>query len=118
MNHVVYFPSVRVLNNVKMYTDLAQLPDTFQKQYKEIFGKAAQDHELRMCKVELLQAIWYLVLSDDKFIEGYRNGYVKQCADGIVRHLFYRFFCYSTDYVEKWVHLVVVIKLFRNAHHR
>ncbi|KAG7093235.1 hypothetical protein E1B28_006921 [Marasmius oreades] len=86
MNHIVYFPS---------------LPATINEHYETHFASIAQDAELRFCKVELLQAIWHLLVSDPEFYDAYVNGYVEECADGIMRHLFYRFFCYSADYVEK-----------------
>ncbi|KAJ8078120.1 hypothetical protein PM082_000326 [Marasmius tenuissimus] len=86
MNHLIYFPS---------------LPVTIQEHYRIHFDHLASDVELRFCKVELLQAIWHLIISEPKFYDAYVNGYIHKCADGIIRHLFYRFFCYSADYVEK-----------------
>ncbi|KAK1235189.1 hypothetical protein PQX77_001594 [Marasmius sp. AFHP31] len=86
MNHIIYFPS---------------LPKTIQEHYQAHFDKLASDSEIRFCKVELLHAVWHLLVSDPRFVAAYRDGYLEKCADGIVRHLFYQFFCYSADYVEK-----------------
>ncbi|KAL0562720.1 hypothetical protein V5O48_019361, partial [Marasmius crinis-equi] len=86
MNHIIYIPS---------------LPDTIQKHYMTHFDHLASDKELRFCKVELLQTIWHLVISQPQFYDAYVHGYVEKCADGIIRHLFYRFFSYAADYVEK-----------------
>ncbi|KAJ8092300.1 hypothetical protein PM082_023903 [Marasmius tenuissimus] len=86
MNHVIYFPS---------------LPKTVQDHYKRHFGQLASEAELRFCKVELLHAVWHLLVSDERFVDAYINGYLKKCTDGVLRLLFYRFLCYSTDYVEK-----------------
>ncbi|KAL0062179.1 hypothetical protein AAF712_010934 [Marasmius tenuissimus] len=86
MNHIIYFPS---------------LPKTAQEHYNDHFKKMATDAELRFCKVELLQAVWHLLISDERFVDAYVNGYVEKCSDGILSLLFYRFLCYSADYVEK-----------------
>ncbi|KAL0565335.1 hypothetical protein V5O48_016689 [Marasmius crinis-equi] len=86
MNHLIYSPS---------------LPATIQEHYQIHFNHMASEVELRFCKVELLQAIWHIIISEPKFYEAYVNGYVKKCANGIIRHLFYHFFCYSANYVEK-----------------
>jgi hypothetical protein len=53
-------------------------------------------------KRELIQAIWLLLL-DEKFMDAYDHGIIIQCADGIFRRLFLRFYCYSADYPEKYV---------------
>jgi hypothetical protein len=47
-----------------------------------------------------MQAIWLLLL-DDEFMEAYIHGMLVTCADGILRRLFIRFYCYSADYPEK-----------------
>ncbi|KAK1234803.1 hypothetical protein PQX77_001985 [Marasmius sp. AFHP31] len=86
MNHIMYFPS---------------LPKTIQEHYQAHFDKLASDSEIRFCKVELLHAVWHLLVSDPRFVTAYKDGYLEKCADGIMRLLFYRFFCYSADYVEK-----------------
>ncbi|KAL0577345.1 hypothetical protein V5O48_004644 [Marasmius crinis-equi] len=86
MNHIIYIPS---------------LPESIQKHYQTHFDHMASDNELRFCKVEMLQAIWHMLISDPNFYKAYVEGYVEKCANGIVRHLFYRFFSYAADYVEK-----------------
>lgn len=47
-----------------------------------------------------MQAIWALLLDDD-FMYAYEHGFVIECADGVIRRLFPRFFTYSADYPEK-----------------
>ncbi|KAJ8074712.1 hypothetical protein PM082_022290 [Marasmius tenuissimus] len=86
MNHVIYFPS---------------LPKTTQKHYQSHFNRMATDAELCFCKVGLLHTVWHLLLSDPRFVDAYKNGYKEECADGIIRLIFYQFFCYSANYVEK-----------------
>ncbi|KAK1233320.1 hypothetical protein PQX77_003527 [Marasmius sp. AFHP31] len=86
MNHIIYFPA---------------LPKTIQEHYQAHFDQLASESEIRFCKVELLHAVWHLLVSDPRFVAAYRDSYLERCADGIVRLLFYRFFCYSADYVEK-----------------
>ena len=47
-----------------------------------------------------MQAIWCILLDDD-FMDAYENGIVIMFPDGILRHLFPRFFTYSADYPKK-----------------
>lgn len=47
-----------------------------------------------------MQAIWELLL-DDRFVDGYKNGYVIHCRDGVTRRTFFRFLTYSADYPKK-----------------
>jgi Plavaka transposase len=47
-----------------------------------------------------MHAAWRLLLDDD-FKEGWRNGWVIKCADGVIRRIFPRIFTYSADYPEK-----------------
>jgi hypothetical protein len=77
-----------------------QLPDNIQDVYQSIFGHPASSEVLTLCKRELMQAIWALLL-DDEFMEAYQHGLVILCADGITRRIFPRFFTYSADYPEK-----------------
>ncbi|KAF9230351.1 hypothetical protein BU15DRAFT_57343 [Melanogaster broomeanus] len=84
-HHVAYIP---------------KLPDDFQDIYISIFGEASSADTYTHCKRELIQAIWNLLL-DEKFMHAYRYGIVVQCADGITRRVFPRFFSYSADYPEK-----------------
>ena len=55
---------------------------------------------MRLCKTDLLQAVW-LHLLDDKFVEAYEHGILVMCGDGILRRLFLRIFSYSADYPER-----------------
>lgn len=48
-----------------------------------------------------MQAIWDVLLDED-FMFAYEHGFVIECADGIIRRLFPRFFTYSADYPEKY----------------
>ncbi|KIJ17498.1 hypothetical protein PAXINDRAFT_110880 [Paxillus involutus ATCC 200175] len=52
------------------------------------------------CKRELMHAIWELLLDED-FMRAYKYGILIECADGITRRIFPRFFTYSADYPEK-----------------
>ncbi|KAJ3568500.1 hypothetical protein NP233_g5674 [Leucocoprinus birnbaumii] len=51
-------------------------------------------------KRELMHAIWTLLL-DPEFRHAYEHGIPVDCADGVRRLLFPRFFTYSADYPEK-----------------
>lgn len=42
-----------------------------------------------------------MVLLDDDFMDAYVNGFVVECANGILRRFFPRLFTYSADYPEK-----------------
>lgn len=48
-----------------------------------------------------MQRIWVKLLDDD-FLKAYQHGVLTECADGVVRRLFPRFFTYSADYPEKY----------------
>ena len=65
-----------------------------------IFGDAASATTITHLKRELMHAIWELLL-DPEFMHAYEHGIVLQCADGITRRIFPRFFTYSADYPEK-----------------
>jgi hypothetical protein len=58
-------------------------------------------------KRELIQAVWKLML-DDEFKDAYKDGLVIKCADGIMRRIYPRIFCYSADYPEKQVSSLLV----------
>lgn len=47
-----------------------------------------------------MQSIWDILLDDD-FMYAYEHGFIIECADGVIRRLFPRFFTYSADYPEK-----------------
>jgi hypothetical protein len=59
---------------------------------------------LKHLKRELMHAIWELLL-DPEFMHAYEHGIVIECADGILRRLFPRFFTYSADYPEKYAYI-------------
>ncbi len=48
-----------------------------------------------------MQKVWEHLLEDEEFKHAYKHGIVIECADGILRRLFLRFFTYSADYPEK-----------------
>lgn len=86
-HHLAYIPS---------------LPDTIQDVYAAVFdGMNASANTLTHLKRELIHAIWELLL-DEEFMHAYEHGIVVECADGILRRLFPRFFTYSADYPEKF----------------
>ncbi|KAK7041857.1 hypothetical protein VNI00_008814 [Paramarasmius palmivorus] len=93
MNHVFYFPGV---------------PDSIQDLYWSCFKHLATQTELRHCKVELIHGILHHVFSDPKFMDAYIHGTMHSFVDGKTRLSFYRFHCYSTDYVEKV--MIITIK--------
>lgn len=57
---------------------------------------------MRFLYRELFQAVWLLLLGAE-FMEVYIHGLLIRCADGILRHVFLRFFSYSADYPGKYV---------------
>lgn len=64
------------------------------------FGSPASKELLTFLKRELIQKIWELLLDAD-FMEAYEHGIIIECADGILRRIYPRFFTYSADYPEK-----------------
>ncbi|KDR76734.1 hypothetical protein GALMADRAFT_225666 [Galerina marginata CBS 339.88] len=85
-HHIAYFPS---------------LPSDLQDIYMKAFdGIAASAATITHLKRELMHAVWLLLL-DPEFMYAYVHGIVMECADGIIRRLFPRFFTYSADYPEK-----------------
>ncbi|KZT12196.1 uncharacterized protein LAESUDRAFT_754689 [Laetiporus sulphureus 93-53] len=84
-NHLAYIPS---------------LPHIIQDVYQKLYDTAATADVLRFCKRELFHKIWTLIL-DPEFMHAYEHGILLRCGDGILRHLFPRFFTYSADYPEK-----------------
>ncbi|KAI0071014.1 hypothetical protein K474DRAFT_1712834 [Panus rudis PR-1116 ss-1] len=79
---------------------LPTLPDDFQDFYQLWFGEPASEATLRFCRRELFQGVWLLLLDED-FMHAYVHGILIRCADGVLRRLFPRFFCYLADYPEK-----------------
>ncbi|KAH9480132.1 hypothetical protein JR316_0006729 [Psilocybe cubensis] len=63
-------------------------------------GLTASAATITHLKRELMHAIW-LILLDEEFMEAYKHGIIIKCADGVIRHVFPRFFTYSADYPEK-----------------
>ncbi|KAI0689452.1 hypothetical protein C8T65DRAFT_588651 [Cerioporus squamosus] len=84
-HHIAYIPS---------------LPATIQKAYQELYGTPASAATLRLCKRDLMQQIWHLLL-DEEFIKAYVHGMLIKCGDGVIRRLFPRIPTYSADYPEK-----------------
>ncbi|RDX40877.1 hypothetical protein OH76DRAFT_1304372, partial [Lentinus brumalis] len=84
--HVAYIPT---------------LPDTIQDFYTSQYGRSASAETLRWLRCELMQKVWEHLLEDEEFKHAYKHGIVIECADGILRRLFLRFFTYSADYPEK-----------------
>ncbi|KIK04639.1 hypothetical protein K443DRAFT_92736, partial [Laccaria amethystina LaAM-08-1] len=65
-----------------------------------IQGEAPSVSILTHLKRELIHAIWELLM-DEEFMHAYKHGIINKCADGIIRHVFPRFFTYGADYPEK-----------------
>ncbi|TFK94497.1 hypothetical protein K466DRAFT_476226 [Polyporus arcularius HHB13444] len=84
-HHIAYIPS---------------LPASIQQAYRDIFGTSASTATLKMCKRDLMQQIWHLLL-DEEFIKAYVHGILVKCGDGVTRRLFPRIPQYSADYPEK-----------------
>ncbi|TFK83647.1 hypothetical protein K466DRAFT_577621 [Polyporus arcularius HHB13444] len=63
-HHIAYIPS---------------LPATIQKAYQDIYGTPASTATLRLCKRDLMQQIWHLLL-DEEFIKAYVHGILVKCA--------------------------------------
>ncbi|KIJ05403.1 hypothetical protein PAXINDRAFT_93527, partial [Paxillus involutus ATCC 200175] len=79
---------------------IPKLPDNFQDIYVQLYEDASTDEMYTHCKRELMHAIWELLLDED-FVRAYKYGILIECADGITRRIFPRFFTYSADYPEK-----------------
>ncbi|KAF7793821.1 hypothetical protein EIP86_004942 [Pleurotus ostreatoroseus] len=101
------FPSLSkyIVNNPNTFTVhhigyIPSLPENFKAEYKRVHGVYPSDRIMRLCKNDLLQAVW-LHLMDEKFMEAYEHGMLVKCGDGILRRLFPRFFIYSADYPER-----------------
>jgi len=57
-----------------------------------------------------MHAVWDILL-DDEFMQAYEHRIVITCRDGIVQRIYPRFFTYSTDYPEKFVHILDFISM-------
>ncbi|KAL0059921.1 hypothetical protein AAF712_013268, partial [Marasmius tenuissimus] len=86
MNHIVY---------------VLKIPDSFKQTYKDLLEHAVTDEVLRFVKLEMIQLVWVLILSDPNFVDVYLNGKLERYADGVLCLLFPRLFAHSADYVEK-----------------
>ncbi|KAG6808360.1 hypothetical protein H0H92_004378, partial [Tricholoma furcatifolium] len=85
-HHLAYLPSI---------------PEIIQDIYIKLFNQAAPASSLKHLKRDLVQAIWEMLLSNEKFREAYQKGIVVCCGDGTWRRFFIRFFAYLADYVER-----------------
>ncbi len=85
-----------------------QLPDELQDYYRQVYEASPTTETLRWLKSELMQRVWIKLLDDD-FIDAYLHGVVVECADGVVRRMFPRFFTYSADYPEKYVRIFAIV---------
>ncbi|KAJ3569072.1 hypothetical protein NP233_g5289 [Leucocoprinus birnbaumii] len=80
-------------DNNKKPSGASEHPDNTEK-------FSASRELLTHLKRELMHAIWTLLL-DPEFRHAYEHGIPVDCADGVRRLLFPRFFTYSADYPEK-----------------
>jgi hypothetical protein len=109
-HHIAYIPTVChhhwisiILTHVQV-----QLPDNFQDTYSRFFDEGSSSDVYTHCKRDLMQAIWRLLLNE-KFVEAYNSGFVIKFVDGIVRHIFIRFYTYGADYPEKYITKLIMI---------
>ena len=81
-----------------------QLPDCIQDKIARFNVKWSTQKKIILahCRRELMHAVWKYLLDDD-FLHAYTYGIVTECADGIQRRVYPRFFTYSADYPEKYV---------------
>ncbi|KAF7800284.1 hypothetical protein EIP86_011532, partial [Pleurotus ostreatoroseus] len=86
IHHLAYVPS--------------KLPPDLKTQYKRVYGVYPSDRIMRLCRGDLMQAIWMHIL-DAEFLEAYEHGILVECGDGVTHRLFPRFFTYSADYPER-----------------
>ena len=89
--------------SVRMHQQVAYMPklgDNLQDVYLTHGDKAATrallGHLRRECHNGTVD-----IMIDEDFLHAYEHGIVIECADGIVRRIFPRFFVYSADYPEK-----------------
>ncbi|KAG6824734.1 hypothetical protein H0H92_005989 [Tricholoma furcatifolium] len=96
-HHLAYLPSI---------------PEMVQDIYIKLFNQAAPASSLKHMKRELVQAIWEMLLNNEKFREAYEKGIVVCCGDGTWRRFFIRFFAYLADYVER----IIIACMKQNGH--
>jgi hypothetical protein len=81
---------------------LLQLPDAFKDfASQRNGGKSPSTSFMAHCHREAFHAQWKAIL-DDEFLDAYKNGFVFECCDGVLRRFFPRIFTYSADYPEKY----------------
>ncbi|KIM66091.1 hypothetical protein SCLCIDRAFT_111422, partial [Scleroderma citrinum Foug A] len=83
-----------------IYSHVTYLPESIHSFISSFSTKKNNTDILTHCKRELIHAIWRILL-DDEFIDGYRNGIVVKCFDGVIRRIYPQIFTYSADYPEK-----------------
>jgi hypothetical protein len=75
--------------------------------YQKEFGVPPSPEVITHCRRELIHAVINLILQG-RFAEVYKNGIVITFPDGVARRVFPRFYCYSADYPEKYVHSATI----------
>jgi hypothetical protein len=99
--HIGYVPSVRSASYAACVLLMqSQIPNSFKLWFKRQYNKLPNADIYAHVKRELMRAVWMLML-DDKLMHAYVHGIVIECADGVKRLIFPRFFLYSADYPEK-----------------
>jgi hypothetical protein len=102
--HIGYIPPVRYYSLAQASacadTSLCQIPETFKDWFSDQFGKLPNADTMAHMKREIMSAVWMLML-DPELMHAYVHGVVIECADGVERLFFPRFFVYSADYPEK-----------------
>jgi hypothetical protein len=106
VHHFAHFPHVgHCLTVLGLWLIKWQLPHDFKERVRVRNRDKKPTSKLHAhCKRELFHRCWDEML-DEEFIEAYTNGVLIECADGITRRVFPRFFAYSADYPEKQVSL-------------
>ena len=67
------------------------------------FGVPPPPDVITHCRRELYHEVIKLILQG-RFVEAYKHGILIKFLDGVTRRVFPRFYCYSADYPEKYVH--------------
>ena len=104
--HLAYLPKVKSITLHIHLTNLTQippqLPDDFSDAYMKEFGVPPPADVFTHCRRELYHEVIKLIL-EGRFAEAYKHGILITFPDGITRHVFLRFYCYSADHPEKQV---------------
>ncbi|EIW80113.1 hypothetical protein CONPUDRAFT_58000 [Coniophora puteana RWD-64-598 SS2] len=85
-HHLAYIPS---------------LPDGWQSNYAEIYGKAPTREVHTHLKCKIVHGVWRLILQDEEFCCAYTEGIIAKCGDDIIRRVLLRIVTYTGDYPEK-----------------